>query len=271
MKNKIKSILKAINDNYFWGKYKSTYKFINKKTSVKEYIFKFVLIFGLITGFLYIVFNNLKYSIPIGFALTIFYINEIVLNSKVLNYENYILSQLTIYTSQVSLLVTYNNIYSSLKEVTRFVEEPLKTDLQVVISNIDKGLSITDSFKAFNEKYNNRTITLYNQTLELFDSHGNSDANTVLEIISEEMNTLKIKKDKFFRFKKEWRLNYYVVVFLCLLMPIILRFMIPDIYMEFMASFGSIVMIVLISIIQTVTKKVESIYRDQSIGEGGYQ
>lgn len=63
-------------------------------------------------------------------------------------------------------------------------------------------MTITDAFKEFNERYNNRTITLYNQTLELFDEHGDSDAGTVLQIISEELNMLKIKKDKFFKYKR---------------------------------------------------------------------
>lgn len=71
-----------------------------------------------------------------------------------------------------------------------------------------------ESFNYFNQKYNNRIITLFNQTLELFDEHGNSDANTVLHIISEEMNMLKIKKDRYLKFKREWRLNFYVVIFM---------------------------------------------------------
>ena len=47
---------------------------------------------------------------------------------------------------------------------------------------------------------------------------------------------LKVKKDKFLRFKKEWRLNFYVVVVLCLVMPLILKAMIPDIYNDFIES-----------------------------------
>ena len=85
------------------------------------------------------------------------------------------------------------------------------------------------------------------------------------------MNVLKVKKDKFLRFKKEWRLNFYVVVVLCLVMPLILKAMIPDIYNDFMGSFGTIVMIGIIIMNLFVIKKVEMIYRDQSIGEGGYK
>jgi pilus assembly protein TadC len=171
----------------------------------------------------------------------------------------------------MSLLVSFNNIYSSIKEVIRFLDYPLNKDLEKVISNIDSGKSITDSYNEFNEKYNNRTITLFNQTLELFNEHGDSDAGTVLHIISEEMNMLKIKKDKFLKFKKEWRLNFYVVVIMCMIMPIILKLMIPDIYSNYMDSFGSIVMIIIIFVNLVIIKKIESIYRNQSIGEGGYR
>jgi len=269
--NKIKNTFKRINNKFFFGRYNSTYKYINKKTSLKEYIIKFLFSFMLIGAFLYFLFNNIVSAIIVSFVLTIFIINEIQLNNKKLNYENYILSELTIYTSQMSLLVSYNNIYSALKEVTTFLSNPVKDDLLNVISKIDSGVSITEAFNEFNEKYNNRTITLFNQTLELFDSHGDSDASTVLEVISDEMNMLKVKKDKFLRFKKEWRLNFYVVVVLCLVMPLILKAMIPDIYNDFMGSFGTIVMIGIIIMNLFVIKKVEMIYRDQSIGEGGYK
>lgn len=269
--NKIKNTFKRINNKFFFGRYNSTYKYINKKTSLKEYIIKFLFSFILIGAFLYFLFNNIVSAIIVSFVLTIFIINEIQLNNKKLNYENYILSELTIYTSQMSLLVSYNNIYSALKEVTTFLSNPVKDDLLNVISKIDSGVSITEAFNEFNEKYNNRTITLFNQTLELFDSHGDSDASTVLEVISDEMNMLKVKKDKFLRFKKEWRLNFYVVVVLCLVMPLILKAMIPDIYNDFMGSFGTIVMIGIIIMNLFVIKKVEMIYRDQSIGEGGYK
>lgn len=269
--NKIKNTFKRINNKFFFGRYNSTYKYINKKTSLKEYIIKFLFSFMLIGTFLYFLFNNIVSAIIVSFVLTIFIINEIQLNNKKLNYENYILSELTIYTSQMSLLVSYNNIYSALKEVTTFLSNPVKDDLLNVISKIDSGISITEAFNEFNEKYNNRTITLFNQTLELFDSHGDSDASTVLEVISDEMNMLKVKKDKFLRFKKEWRLNFYVVVVLCLVMPLILKAMIPDIYNDFMGSFGTIVMIGIIIMNLFVIKKVEMIYRDQSIGEGGYK
>jgi len=269
--NSIKNTFKKINNMFFYGRYKGTYNYINQKSSIKEYIIKLLFIFAIISIFLFLLFNNLVYSIIISFILSIFFLNEIVLNIKKINYETYILSQLSIYTSQVSLLVSYNNIYSSLKEVLEFVEEPIKSDLKDVINNINKGKKINKSFENFNRKYNNRTVTLFNQTLELFDEHGDSDAGTVLQIISEELNMLKIKKDKFLKYKKEWRLNFYVIAILSLVMPLILRAMIPDIYSEFMNSFGTIVMIIVLAINLFVIKKVETIYRDQNIGEGGYR
>lgn len=278
MKKKIKEFFKGIknvfcklNDKLFYGKYKATYSYINKKSNFKEYIIKFIFIFFLINIFLIILFNNIYYSVIISFIITVFFINEIVLNSKKINYESYILSQLTIYTSQISLLVSYNNIYSSLCEVLKFLDYPVKQDLQDVINKIDNGINITDAFIDFNKKYNNRTITLFNQTLELFDQHGDSDANTVLEIVSEELNMLKIKKDKFFKYKKEWRLNFYVIAILSLCMPLILKAMIPDIYHNFMNSFGSIIMVFVLIMNLFIIKKVELVYRDQAIGEGGYR
>lgn len=266
---KIKSFFKNLNNKFFFGKFNNTYSYVHKQTTVKEYLIRFVFLFILISAFLYLLFNNIFYTLIVAFCLTIFFINEIYLNKQKIEYESYILSQLTIYTSQMSLLVSYNNIYGALKEVTRYVDSPVKEDLEKVIKKIDKGKSITKAFEEFNEKYNNRTITLFNQTLDLFDEHGNSDAEIVLEIVSEEMNTLKVKKDKYFKYKKEWRLNFYVVALLSLAMPLILRTMIPDIYLDFMNSFGKFILIGIFIVNILVIKKVESIYRDQTIGEGG--
>lgn len=278
MKRKITVIIKKfnhvfnkINDMFLYGRYKETYNYINEESNIKEYITKLLFIFTIISIFLFLLFNSLFYSLIISFILSIFFLNEIVLNIKKINYETYILSQLNIYTSQVSLLVSYNNIYSSLKEVLNFVENPIKDDLKNVIKKIDGGKKINKAFEEFNKKYNNRTVTLFNQTLELFDEHGDSDAGTVLQIISDELNMLKIKKDKFLKYKKEWRLNFYVIAILSLAMPLVLRAMIPDIYAEFMSSFGTIIMIIVLGINLFVIKKVETIYRDQNIGEGGYR
>lgn len=271
MIKKIIIFIKNINSKYFYGKYKSSYDYINKKTNIKEYLLMFVFIFSILFTFLYLVFNNILYSVIFAFLCTIFFINEIILNSKKLNYENYIISQLTIYTSQTSLLNSYNNVYSSLNEVVKFLDYPVRDDLEKVIRKINEGISISESFKEFNKKYDNRTITLFNQTLELFDEHGNSDAELVLQIISDEMNTLKIKKDKFFKYKKEWRFNFYIVTMLSLAMPLILKFMIPDIYHGFMDSFGLYVMSMILLINLFIIKKVELIFRNQEIGEKGYE
>ena len=268
---KIITILKNINNRYFFGRYTQAYNYINKKSSFKDYLFKFILIYLIIIAFIYLIFVNAIYCTIIAFVITIFLMNEIILNSKKLVYEQYILSQLTIYTSQMSMLITFNNVFSSLKEVTRFLDTPVKDNLLSVIKNIESGKKIGDAFQEFNEKYNNRTITLFNQTLELFDTHGQSDAGIVLHIISEEMNMLKIKKDKFHKFKKEWRINFYVVVFLCMSMPIVLKLMIPTIYEDYMNSFGTILMIIIIIANLVIIKKIESVYRDDSVGEGGYK
>ena len=269
MKNKIRKLLDRLNNIFFFGKYKKTYSYINQKPDLKEYILKFTIIFIILNVALSIIFPNIFNTIFLSFVITVFFINKIILNSKKLNYENYILSQLTIYISQMAMLINYNNIYSSIKEATKFLEDSIKSDLEKVIRNIDSGKTILESFNEFNEKYNNKIVTLFNQMLELFDEHGNSDANTVLHLISEEMNMLKIKKDKFLKYKKEWRLNFYVVVFLCLSMPIILKWMIPTIYLAFMYSFGKWVMTGIFLVNLFIIKKTEAIYRNQSIGEGG--
>ncbi|MDD4375547.1 MAG: DUF4239 domain-containing protein [Clostridia bacterium] len=271
MKRKIKNLFKNINRILFYQKYKRTYNYMLKQTTFKEYIFKFIVVLTITILSMYLIFPKIIYSLIIAFVITIFYINQIYLNSKKINYEKYLLTQLTIYTSQMSLLLTFNNVYKSLNDVVKFLGEPIKGDLIKVIRKIEEGNSITESFKEFNIKYNNRTISLFNQTLEIFDNHGDSDSEEVLHNISEELNMLKIRKDKFLKYKGEWRVNFYVVLFLCISMPIILKAMIPTIYTDFMETIGNVVMVGIIIIINLfIVNNVEKTYRDQNIGEGGY-
>lgn len=269
---KIKQFINKLSNKYFYGKYKNQiYSYENKKISLIDYLIKVIFIFGVITLFLTLIFTNIWYCLAISSIVTIFLINRIILNGKKIEYQYYVLSQLTIYVSQVSMFINYNNVYSSLKECLRFLSYPLKDDLSKVIKKIDSGKTISEAFEEFNEKYNNKTITLFNQSLELFDNFGSSDANDVLHIISDELNDLKIKKDRFHRFKKEWRLNFYVVVFMCLSMPILLKLTMSDIYLGFMNSFGSIVMIIIFILNLFIINKIEKVYADLSIGEEGYR
>ena len=269
MINKIKANLNRINKRFFYGRYIIDNEYFNSEASLKSYIFKFIVINTIFIIVLSMLFNDYFLPTVLSFMITIFYINEIISNSKKLKYDNYILSQLSIYTNQVSMLISNNNVYSSLENTKRYLSYPLNEDLEKVLNKINEGETITESFAEFNKKYNNKIITLFNQTLELFDSHGGSDSNMVLHMISEEMNMLKIKKDKYLKFKKEWRLNFYVVVFLCLSMPIIMKLMIPAVYFMYMNSFGKWVITTIMLISLFVIKKVEALYRNQNIGEGG--
>ncbi len=265
MKNKIKKVF----DKLFYQNFINAYNETMKESNFKKYLLKFVITFIVATITMYLIFPTIIYSLIVGFFITLFYVNEIYLNNIKIKYNNYILNQLSIYTNQMSLLLTFNNVYKSLNDVSKYLSDPLKTDILEVIKNIEKGDSISESFFKFDEKYNNRTVKLFNQTLEIFDKHGDRDSEEVLHNISEELNMIKVQKDKFLRYKKEWRTNFYVVLFLCMSMPFILKTMIPTIYFEFMKGFGNYVLSIIIIINLLVIKKVENIYRDQNIGEGG--
>lgn len=272
MFKKLKSILNNINNKYFFGKYsKDIYHFQNKSIKLKDYLLKFIIIYAVTLVGLILIFPNIIHSLILSFIITIFLINQIILNAKKIEYQRFELSQLTIYANQVSMFITYNNVYSSLKETVKFLSHPIKKDLEKVIINIDNGETINNAFLEFNEKYNNKTITLFNQSLDLFDDFGSSEAGKILHLISDELNHVKIKKDRFYRFKKEWRLNFYVVVFMCLAMPIILKMTIPDIYINFMQSFGMIVMLAIFIFNLFIINKTEKVYADLSIGEEGYR
>ena len=80
--NSIKSFFQRINDKFFFGRYKGTYRYINQKSSIIEYIIKFLFIYVLVGLFLFFLFNNLIYALIIAFVFTIFFLNEVILNAK---------------------------------------------------------------------------------------------------------------------------------------------------------------------------------------------
>ena len=88
MRKKILELFRKINNKFFFGKYKNTYKYINEESNFWEYFIKFMFIFITISVFLYLLFNNVFYSIVVAFAITIFFINEKKLHMKVIYYLN---------------------------------------------------------------------------------------------------------------------------------------------------------------------------------------
>ena len=159
MKQKIKRFFNKLSNKYFYGNYNNQIlSYENKKTSLIDYIIKILFIWFVTTLCLLLIFPNIYLSIVIGIVVTIFLINTIILNAKKIEHQYFVLSQLTIYVSQVSMFINYNNVYSSLKETLRFLSYPLKDDLEKVIKNIESGMTISDSFKSFNAKYNNNFI-----------------------------------------------------------------------------------------------------------------
>lgn len=264
-------IKEKLSNLIFFTNYKNKIlEYENKKIKCSDYIFKIIYIFLIFVLVFNLVFSNMYFVILLSLVCSFFLINIIMLNSLKIKYDYFILSQLTIYASQLSLLISYNNVYSSIEKTVDFLKDPIKKDIEKVLKKIKNGETIKLAFKDFNYKYNNKTITLFNQSLDLYDSYGSSEASKVLQILSEDINNLKVKKDKFLRYKKEWRVQFYVVVIMCLSMPVLLNFSMNTLYISFMNSFGNYVMSVIIFINLFVIRKVEKIYSDLNISEGGY-
>jgi hypothetical protein len=267
---KIKNMLLKISNLLFYGRYKKEMKDINKNSNFKEYVIKIIL--SLIVFFIvyFLLFEKIVISVGLTIVTSMFYINQIYLNKKKIEYENYLLAQYSIYTTQTAMLINFNNVYSSLNKVIQFLDQPLKRDVEQVIIDIKNNKSLIDAFEPFNKKYNNRILTQFNKALVIFADNGDSEANITLHHINEQLNELKILKDKYLRFKSGWRNSYYIVVFMALSMPLLLKWVIPDIYFNFIYSWGGILLTAIIFINLFVTKIVEEKYRDQNIGEGGY-
>lgn len=263
------SFFQRLNEKYFYESYRKQSEAAGRNLSVTQYLANFVKYFVILFVGLFLIFPSWVYALIWALICTIFMMNEISLNSKKMSYDSFVLSELCNYTQQMSLLLKTNNVYNSLVAVLSFVSDPIKSDLEEVVKRIDQGKSVKEAFIPFNEKYNYRIVTLYNKTLSLIDNQGDSRSENMLYLISQELGSLRIKKDRFLRFKKEWRTQFYIVLVLCMVLPVMLKYMIPDIYIGYMTEMGNYIMFGVILVNMYVIRKVEEIYRNQDIGDGG--
>lgn len=267
-KNK-KNFLQRLNDKYFYGSYRKQSAYIGQSLTMKQYLIFFVKYFIISFICMFMIFPNIFYTVLTSLIVAVYLMNEVSMNAKKINYEYFLLCELCNYTQNMSLLLKTNNVYQSLNNVLEYVENPIRKDLEKVIEKIDDDVPINEAFQEFNEKYNYRTVTLFNQTLDLIDKQGNSESESMLYLISKELGDIRIKKDRFLKFKKEWRSQFYVVLFLCLVLPVLLKYMIADIYIEYMTAWGNYIMFAVIGLNLFIISKVEGIYRNQDIGDGG--
>lgn len=264
-----KPFFQKLNEKYFFESYRRQNAAIGRKLSIKQYISYFLKYFIITFVALFLIFPSVWYALGAALLCTFFMLNEISMNVKIMSYEYFLLCELCNYTQNMSLLLKTKNVYNSLVACCDFIQDPIKTDLKKVIEKIDNNTPVKEAFQEFNEKYNYRTVTLFNQTLDLIDYQGNSKADSMLYLISKELSDIRVKKDRYLRFKKEWRAQYYIVLLLCMVLPVMLKYMIPDIYVGYMNSFGNYIMFGVIFVNMWVIKKIEGIYRNQDIGDGG--
>ena len=269
-KNKVKqSFFEKLNEKYFFESYRRQNEAAGRRLTGKQYFAAFIKYFVILFVGLYLIFPSPWYALASAIVCTIFMMNEISMNSKKMSYDYFVLCELCNYTQNMSLLLRTNNVYNALNACLKFVANPIKKDLQEVIKKIDNNMSVKDAFQEFNEKYNYRTVTLFNQTLDLIDRQGDSKSESMLYLVSKELGDIRIKKDRFLRFKREWRTQFYIVLVLCMVLPVLLKYMIPDIYVGYMQDMGNYIMFGVIIVNMFVIKKVEGIYRNQDIGDGG--
>lgn len=267
---KKKSFFQKLNEKYFYESYRQKNEDIGQPLTIKQYLAYFVKY--LIISFIgmYLIFPSLLYAIICSIVLAIFILNEVSMNAKVMGYEYYCLCELCNYTQNMTSLLRTNNVHNALVACCDFIGEPIRTDIIDALHKIDDDkMSVKDAFQPFNEKYNYRTVSLFNQTLDLIDQQGSSKAQSMLNLVSRELSDIRVKKDRYLKFKKEWRTQFYIILVLCMVLPIMLKYLIPDIYIGYMEDMGNYIMFGVILVNMYVIKKIEGIYRNQDIGDGG--
>lgn len=184
----------------------------------RSYLITFLLGTGIGILVFFIYFQPILYLLPLSLIGGIMAIN-IRLHKIKKEYISLLNSKVSIYMSSLSTaLMTFTNIKDALMSILPSLEEPVKSDVEGGMLQLQDGKDARIAFAKMNHKYPQREIRLFHDQLDVVLKGGNTDIETLRKI------AFKMKKKETYSRKiksahktasKAWR----VFVFLPLSAP----------------------------------------------------
>lgn len=184
-------------------------------------------------AYFYVLTMNLFATIILSLIPTIFVFYIIAENKKIELYRNALTSCFRYVNDMVFKINGNNNIAQSYEEVYATADDVVKEDLAITLKELDKtGILITNHFK----KYDLPSLNQFHDSLQIVYRDGTRETEKVFNPIKDFMLSELSKQNKLHNTRTMFARSYYLMVFLSVLSPLILRFQTLSVYMEFLEN-----------------------------------
>lgn len=201
--------------------------------SLVELIFLFAALYALSFGYFYLISKNNTVSIIFGIVGLLFFFYVYSYQSKKLNrYQEQLSSLLKYVTNMKFFLQTGENVMYSLNSTL-----PTLTDLSIQkdVEKVVKGLEREAILQIEHfSKYKFPSLDQFHQNLIISYEHG-GDPQELFDSVQKNMMFELDKRDELYKKRKSFAKNVYVLLGLVALIPILLRFMVADLWDIFLS------------------------------------
>lgn len=199
-----------------------------------ELVLLTVVLFGANYYYFHIISNNVWVSIFVGLIGLIFFFYHFSYKTKQLeNYQEQ-LNDLLKYVTNIKffLEIGENVLYSLTSTLPTMTNRYVRKDLQLVIDKLEKDAILqTDHFK----KYEFPSLDQFHQNLAICYEHG-GNVKEMFDPIQKSMMFELEKRDELYKRRKGFAMNFYFLLGLVAVIPLILNFMVSDLWELFLES-----------------------------------
>lgn len=189
--------------------------------------------------YFYVTSNNIIWSIIIGLVgLTFFMYHYSYKTRKLENYQQQLNDLLKYVTNMKFFLEIGENALHALTHTASTVtNKEVRKDIEKTIEILEKDASLhTEHF----EKYNFPAIDQFHQNLAICYTYG-GNVKEIFDPIQKNMMLELEKRDELYKKRKNFAISFNFLVFLIMLIPVLIRFMVSDLWEIFLSySFMSI-------------------------------
>lgn len=205
------------------------------------------MLFWFVAAFLYfyLVSKNVVISIGVGVLGSVFsFLVFTYQGRKLTNYQRNLNDLLKYVTNMTFFLQSGENVLYSLKATKPTLSEKIQEDVQLTIDKLEnEAILDTTHFRA----YEFPSLNQFHQNLAIKYEHG-GNAKELFTLIQRDMMTELKKRDELAKNRKAFALNVYMLLGMVALMPLILRFMTPELWDIFLSFKLASIVILLITV-----------------------
>lgn len=207
---------------------KSFIKEIKELYHPVELVITFITMFGLNFYYYYTVSMNLWMSLFIGTVGLVFFFFVFSYKGKQLERYQSQLNDLLKYVSNMKFfLETGNNVLYSLTAAQKTIADPvIRKDIQKIINKLEED-AVLDT-KHF-ERYDFPALDQFHENLAISYEHGGNPSE-LFETVQKNMMFEMEKRDELYKKRKSFAMNVYVLLGLVAVIPIILRFIVSNLW-----------------------------------------